>query len=443
MSGSAESRKLAQIIAGLVAEGVDYVLVGEDPNQLQQEIVGDVDIVVRSDTLEQISRIMRRVFDQCAVRCVQLFQHEFGAFYYVVAWLEEGDWRYLRIDICADYVRDARPLLSADALLESRQRDDATGYYVPVASRNFVYYLLKKIDKGAVNEEQFEQLCRMVDEEAEAYARAELERFWPAEELESILRIIRVGSFVSFKEKMPRLRMLLRKRCRPTLITMWREAGRIWRRIREPTGIWLVLYGPDGSGKTAVMKDLSAVLMPAFRRAQEYHFRPFVGYPPQDNSIPIADPQGKRPRHAVMSVLKLLYYWADYVGGYWLKIRPGLTCSTLVVFDRYYDDLLVDQKRYRYGGPARLLKIVRRWVPRPHLLFALDADPEILLARKQELAPDECARQRALYRAVVEPLKHGYVIDVSKPLPDVVRSVQTHVLEYMADRMTQRMAIGK
>jgi thymidylate kinase len=69
----------------------------------------------------------------------------------------------------------------------------------------------------------------------------------------------------------------------------------------------------------------------------------------------------------------------------------------------------------------------------------LDADPEILQARKKEVSLEECARQREAYRALAEKLPNGHVIDASQPLEDVVRDVQSIVLNYMAERTAKRM----
>ena len=47
--------------------------------------------------------------------------------------------------------------------------------------------------------------------------------------------------------------------------------------------------------------------------------------------------------------------------------------TRLVIFDRYIYDLLVDSKRVRYGGPAWMLRLLARIVPRPELVILLDA----------------------------------------------------------------------
>ena len=78
------------------------------------------------------------------------------------------------------------------------------------------------------------------------------------------------------------------------------------------------------------------------------------------------------------------------------------------------------------------------FVKKPDLVFCLDADPEILQARKAEVSFEECHRQREAYRALAKGLSDGHVIDASQDLDAVVRDVQEMVLAYMEERTTQR-----
>jgi hypothetical protein len=74
--------------------------------------------------------------------------------------------------------------------------------------------------------------------------------------------------------------------------------------------------------------------------------------------------------------------------------------SGLIMFDRYFQDLLVDPIRYRYGGPMWLPRLLNAFVPPPDLLLlVLDAAEEVILSRKRELPPVELRRQRASYQS--------------------------------------------
>ena len=70
----------------------------------------------------------------------------------------------------------------------------------------------------------------------------------------------------------------------------------------------------------------------------------------------------------------------------------------MAISDRYFDDLLVDPVRYRYGAPRWLARLAFKLAPQPNLVFVLDADSSVIYGRKQEVALSELERQLAAYR---------------------------------------------
>ena len=53
-------------------------------------------------------------------------------------------------------------------------------------------------------------------------------------------------------------------------------------------------------------------------------------------------------------------FFLDHWVGYIFKVRPALGRSNFVIFDRYFHDVLVDPRRYRYGGPSWYAKFLAR-----------------------------------------------------------------------------------
>src|ERR1017187_7994795 len=134
---------------------------------------------------------------------------------------------------------------------------------------------------------------------------------------------------------------------------IFRLVGDRYQRIQDwirPAGLFIVALGPDGVGKSTVIKHLVEVTRPAFRGHQLFHWRPSSLWP-RKHIGNVTDPHGQVPHSAWWSVARILLHILDYWFGYLTKIRPALARSNLVVFDRYFYDLLVDRRRYRYGGP--------------------------------------------------------------------------------------------
>ena len=204
--------------------------------------------------------------------------------------------------------------------------------------------------------------------------------------------------------------------------------------------IFVTILGPDGSGKSTLIENLERELKGAFRRSSVFHLMPGI-LKKKKNTGPVTDPHGKPPRSTVMSLLKLLYYLFDYNMGYLFKIRPLLIKSTLVMFDRYFDDIIVDPRRYRYGGPLRAVRWIRKLIPKPDVVFILDVPEEEILKRKQEVSPEEVKRQREAYRNLALELPNAFIIDGSKPSDQVAKQVRDIILDYLNERYISRRPV--
>ncbi len=205
-------------------------------------------------------------------------------------------------------------------------------------------------------------------------------------------------------------------------------------------GLHVAFLGPDGSGKSSVIKRIMPDLAQAFSDTACIHLLPGIGRKKGDNR-PVTDPHGQAPRGLPASVAKIVYLWCDYFLGWCLTVWPKTVRSTLVVFDRYYHDILVDPRRYRYRGPIWLARWVGKLIPKPELWILLDAPAEVLQERKQEVSFEETARQRENYLKLIRGMKNGVVVDASRDLNDVVTDVNLAILNFMAKRTEKRLGL--
>ena len=219
------------------------------------------------------------------------------------------------------------------------------------------------------------------------------------------------------------------------------ELLRLLNRVVQPTGLIVAIIGPDGCGKTTVIKHISEEFVPPFRRLRYFHLRPNFGRI-ANNKIEHT-PHSTPPRSNFFSLLKTAVFIADYWTS-WLKlVLPAKVRSSLVIFDRYYHDMLVDQRRYRLPPgflPARLLAPL---IPKPDIWLILSAHPEQLVARKGEISLDDAARLNAGYLELARTLDNAFVIDASTSLDETLHSVVTTIrgqLERRAERQLQALA---
>ena len=213
---------------------------------------------------------------------------------------------------------------------------------------------------------------------------------------------------------------------------------------KNQRGLWLAVLGPDGAGKSAVLRRLARdSSLPFGTTTQQFHFRPRFGRRTK-NLPPITDPHGSRPRSVVISVLKLLYWLVDCWLGYMLTVRPARRNFGLVLFDRYLDDIQVDPRRYRLPDSSRwFVKLVVRLAPRPDLYVLLDVPAEIVQQRKAEVAPAESQRQRQAYLELFRSLPNARVVNATACADEVAAEVKTVVLKSITDSFGVRAEVSR
>jgi thymidylate kinase len=218
-----------------------------------------------------------------------------------------------------------------------------------------------------------------------------------------------------------------------------RGIARIIKRVLQPAGFSFAVLGSDGSGKSTLLGRLQILLAPCFRGQKTLHFRPQVfGKRTAADDPAIANPHGQTPENPVLSWLRVGYYFADHWAGWFLIVMPGRIRGTLVIFDRCFDDLLVDQKRYRLSGVATLASMLRYLLPQPQCVFILSAPAPMLHQRKPELTVPELERQQLVLRQLARSGKRYKLIATEEPPDRVAEMVWREVVLSLAAREEKR-----
>ncbi len=218
-----------------------------------------------------------------------------------------------------------------------------------------------------------------------------------------------------------------------------RLAARFSRKQKAPSaqrGLWVVLLGPDGAGKSSVIEGIGDGVAAGFTGCEAYHLRPSL-FRTNRAARPNCNPHGRSARGVLVTFGKLAYLLAANWMGYLAKVKPRLKRGALVVFDRYFSDGLVDPKRYRLPQSCGwLVALVERALPKPDLYVVLEASSQVLGQRKHEVTPAEVERQCRDYRRLAAKLPNAVVVDASRPLAKVVdevveRSIERHLARHL------------
>ncbi len=216
--------------------------------------------------------------------------------------------------------------------------------------------------------------------------------------------------------------------------------GRQWfRDWCRPNGLLITILGPDGAGKTTISTKIFDLFGPGFGPHRLFMWRPEVLPRLSQNPTTIDLPHSKPPHGYWESLARILATFLDYWIGHFILVKPLLCRSALILYDRDIHDILVDSRRYRYGGPRWMLRLLTNALPRTESLFlVLDAAPEVILKRKQEVPPEEVRRQLAAYQRLAAELPDSYLIRTDGALEATTSSVTQSIVRHLGLRYERR-----
>ena len=414
--------------------GIRY-LVLRNYDELPEYTGNDIDILLCPEQLHEAQSVIIEVVHQSGWSIHNIGEFSCKAFYvYNPKSLEQ-----VHLDLMCGDKWYSFFFVDHELLLNSRR--PYKNFYIPELVHEAAVNLMTRLLYGGYVKDKYRKGIRKSATDFKEKLIITLHAWLGQGLAKEVVLKIRAGEWTAIESLTSEIRkkVLLANLKKPLRLvrSLFSDLMRLARRWFRSPGISVVFFGPDGCGKTSVADGLKDQLLKSFypERSIHCHWKPL---PQKPGASPTEDPHALAPRNRMMSMLYFDYHYLSFLWGWWRYIKPVLFRGGLAVIDRYYYDFLVDQRRYRLNLPEWIIKLGYLFVKKPDLVFCLDADPEILQARKAEVSFEECHRQREAYRALAKGLSDGHVIDASQDLDAVVRDVQEMVLAYMEERTTQR-----
>lgn len=438
-----QAKALAETFAALDEAGIDWLVLRNHEGLPERNRSKDVDLGLHKKNFGRAHRLIadalrRNGFDR---ELVEDFQYVrcltyFGDF-------EDGA-HSLKIDLLDGFVFRGAQIFNFEDLIKVAPEEN--GIKIPHQTDDGVMLWMKPLLTGGfVKQKYIDDILAAAQADAAAF-RGRLEKSFSSRVGKEVWEKIErrdLPATVPLQKKLRRAAWwtALRKRPGATLLNAFRHyLAEIRRRSRRNPATFLSVAGPDGVGKTTFINLFSAQLADLQVKDVDAvgieHFRPHV-FPNikklltgQDEKIEaFHDPHRAAPAGQLSSILRLIYYWLDYVIGYWARIRQRCITGQTVIFDRYFFDFVVDPRRSRLSLPPRLARAFLRFTPKPDLVFILTADPQAIYARKQELPLAEIARQIGAYRELAKTDPSRFVLlDAGQPPEKIVRDALTALI---------------
>ena len=410
---------------------MNYSVLG-DYSKIPFDIDGDIDIVLSHPDFLRAPGVVREFCEQNNLILTQIIQHEVTAIYACIVWFSaDGKFNSLRLDICSDYMANGYTYIQHSDLLNKPEYhfvSKSAGFYRCSSAINTQYYFVKKAikrDKSFFSSAQ----CFKLLQELTLFESLECSRAIFGLEID-----IRVSEDYTKLRHIENIKSGELFRKRQGFKNIYGEIKRVLNRVIHPSGLVVAFLGPDGSGKSTLISDLMANSECYARRSDYYHFRPRV-INGSAQSSPVISPHGKLNRGKFASVLKIVYFFVDYWLGFVLKIFLQKRRSSLVVFDRYFNDMFVDTRRYRMSIPLGVLRFSFKWFPKPDLWVVLQADPSKIINRKPEVSLEECQRQVIEYKRLAAELPDCLIVDTSFDSVTSAAEVNLFIAKHLASRL--------
>lgn len=201
--------------------------------------------------------------------------------------------------------------------------------------------------------------------------------------------------------------------------------------VKGSGSLIIAFLGPDGAGKTTVLDALIPRLQYTANKLDVIHLKPvlFLKKRTACRGV-VTDPHLKQRRSVFTSIIKILLW---IVETHFDQILNRPRNFHLTLFDRYYDDILVDPHRYRYGAPLWIVRLARNFIPKPCLYVVLVAPTDIVQQRKNEVMWEETERQLYEYKLLSKD-RAGLLINTDDKLENICDSILLRILEIMESR---------
>ena len=417
--------------------GVEYAVLRNFDGLPARNDSRDIDIVLEQATYKRIKSNLIQLVEQAGWNVVTYLKSD-----RLVTWVcggmgETGRTELVQLDFFFHTSVFGVYLLEARDLLSHRMFNGAV-YHVDKEYEFLDKYLYDRA-VGATYPEKYKEV-------REAVGKSETV-------CDVLKRVFAVGTVAECDEQSGRKLLWHAFRCAPfaSIVRFLKfEYYRIRNYLRSDTGFSIGFTGPDGSGKTTVIDLLLEQVSSVFKTAHVYyHFRPMLfgnlGEVAHSAGLKkevdrnYSDPHRGGKTGALNSLFRLLYYSVDYLVGYFVKVKSVTRITRLVIFDRYYTDIICDSRRSRIYLP---LKFLYAWgklfIPSLDYNILLTASTDTILARKREL--DEAGIRAINIKIDYLARKRGYKKILNESTPEeAVRSILSYIFEEQHKKNLKRL----
>lgn len=434
-----ESPYLEIFFTFLNERGVRYCVMNNYANY-PDYIPSDIDIVIDKHTFDGLDKLIKIFSTQYKLPIVQRIWHGHNKRAYILSPHSLYSRFRLQLDFFVDFTAKGYYRLIPSELVLTTSTP-YKNFFIPDRSIEAIFLIMRRIIKNDATHEKIFEIVSLV--ESREFSWNKVYSMFGTDMGDFFRQFVGRSQDKHILYSNEGKRILRNYASRSTgllykLTYKLSEVPRLFSRLKYRVGVSICFLSPDGGGKSTTIRGVIELLDGSFHGVRLHYWRPGWLKPmgrlkfwnPSKEFDENPNPHGHGKQNVFKSLVRFLYYYSDYLIGYYILVFPELVRKNLVCFDRYYYDYFVDLHRYRFTLPQWLPKALSFLVPKPDIIIVLSAPPEVMHARKRELSIEELMRQHISYAALADKLPNCYSIDSTRPVSQVCRDIGEIVLRH-------------
>lgn len=419
---------------------------------LPEDNIGtDVDIVIEPGKYKIVSNLIKDEMKSCEIVFYQVVQFDRMRCWYIMDYKLNFS---IHLDIIENEVYKGFEFYSFAELYNNTVK--YKNFYVLNREYDILLLLVQNLVAYKSLKEQYRKKVQLIYPKIKNRIDNNLKSFWGEKLGYRIIKDLETNNFdniISYSKDLEKaaLKRIFQQKTLKTIKNISRFLlGKFYRIIICPRKFWrfIAVEAPDGTGKTTFIDALIEKMQFYYNSPKSrfcvHHFRPEMlpnlgavgekaGIAKQDKDF--TNPHRAKTAGKISSLLRMTYYWFDYILGVPYFLRKEVQYGHYTIFDRYIYDFLIDPKRSRINLPYSLRKLYSKFVIEPQIVFVLYADTDVIYKRKQELTKEEIERQLLEFKKLEKEGERFVFINANRSVNEMVSEASRLILEKFMDRV--------
>ncbi|TPE42980.1 nucleoside/nucleotide kinase family protein [Pontibacter mangrovi] len=431
---------LSTIDAFLANQNICYAIKEMSKNSAEEQREKCIDLFVACGDYKKVINGFGSICTSIKFYTIHENNLSRSASQFVLVYQKLNDNRFTAVKLCiySSYKINNWLYFSSEELLKTRVYSTSKNYWTLNYSNSFIYTLSKAIENKHAEEEQFQDLCECC-KRASNGIKSHLRRFLCDDSINMLINALNSQSSDCLNDNVELLSKNLRNTDGNKISDFLPKSIDLVRSILKPPGLVVGILGRDGSGKSTFVNEITKTLGGCFSNTITFKRHPKIFYKElifkKGEDYHFSKPHLYKERGYMASFLKLNLLLVEFLVGYWLKVFPLKRKAFLILYDRYFIDVLADPLRYRIKGNKLFIKMIHYILPQPDIWIILDLSTEVLMQRKQELTFEMSEKLRQEYLNLQKILPNCMVVSNEKELQKTVDNATAHILYTMRRKL--------